>query len=95
MTSRAERGARGLPHWRSRPHDTTPMEPMTEDIGAVAQLPWVQAIRPIALPYRARLSQHSGLEVWHVNVAFRAWPVPAELEERWRDTGAAAAATRS
>lgn len=51
----------------------------------VASLPWVKAIRPVGSPYRARLSEHSALEAWHVNVQFREWPIPPELAKRWKD----------
>jgi hypothetical protein len=51
----------------------------------VLSTPWVQALRPRGQPYLGRLSKHSDLEVWHVDVEFRLWPIPAERESRWKD----------
>lgn len=56
---------------------------MLETAEAVARLPWVQAVRPIRDPYPARLSNHSPLVVWHVDVEFEEWPIPPELRQRW------------
>ena len=50
---------------------------------AIAELPWVRALRPTGEPYLARLSDHSDLMVWHVDVEFRLWQVPVELHQRW------------
>lgn len=61
---------------------------MIDDPEQVAHLPWVQAIHPVGSPYFARLSQHSDLHVWHVDVEFQNWPIPPELAKRWRESAA-------
>lgn len=50
----------------------------------IAELPWVQALKPIRQPYLSQLSQHSDLVVWHVDVAFSFWPTPPRLQDRWK-----------
>lgn len=52
----------------------------------IAELPWVKALRPTGEPYIARLSDHSDLMVWHVDVEFRQWVIPEEQSERWLDS---------
>lgn len=61
----------------------------------VASLPVVAALRPIRLPYLARLSDHSELAVWHVDVEFDEWAIPTDLQERWIDKHRNAAETWS
>lgn len=50
---------------------------------SVLALPWVQAIRPNRPPYLHRLSEHSDLDVWHLDVALPRWPIPTDLERQW------------
>ena len=52
-------------------------------VGDVLSLPWIQAIQPVRDPYRRRLSPHSDLEVWHVDIELPRWPMPPELKLRW------------
>jgi hypothetical protein len=52
----------------------------------VSQLSWIRALDPIRPPYRKRLSSHSDLEVWHVDVEFEQWRIPAEMADRWQDS---------
>lgn len=61
----------------------------------VASLPVVAALQPVRLPYLARLSEHSGLMVWHVDVEFDEWVIPVDLQERWADKHRNAAETWS
>jgi hypothetical protein len=64
-----------------------------QTIEEVANLPWIRALRPVGEPYRERLSSHSPLVVWHVNVAFEEWPIPNELASRWTNEEANASET--
>jgi hypothetical protein len=50
----------------------------------VLALPWIQAIRPMKDPYMHRLHPASDLEVWHIDVEFTQWPIPPDLERRWK-----------
>lgn len=47
--------------------------------------PLIRALRPVARPYLANLSDHSDLMVWHIDVAFDAFEIPDELIVRWSD----------
>ena len=51
----------------------------------MANLDWVAALEPTGTPHLERLSEHSDLHVWHVNVSFQQWEVPPELAARWTD----------
>jgi hypothetical protein len=59
----------------------------------VSELPVVRALRPVRPPYLERLSDHSDLVVWHVDVEFQEWPIPPTLAERWSDKDANVAET--
>jgi hypothetical protein len=64
---------------------------MTPD--EVTSLPWIRCLRPLRSPRLQRLSSHSPLMVWHVEVEFKLWPVPPDLARQWTDENANAAAT--
>ena len=46
-------------------------------------LSWVKAVRPLGPALFERLSSHSPLCVWHIEVEFKTWAAPHELVERW------------
>lgn len=75
------------------PRTTRPDLTPNTSAAAIAQLPWVKALRPMRDPYLARLSDHSDLVVWHVDVEFRQWVIPKEESQRWLDSRTSAEET--